>query len=471
MSLQIRLTIFFTALVGLVLFAFGWAVYGRSSAILLNQIDVRLESAVKDVGNLIRNPGPTDNLITYDSTILLQLYDHEKGLINQNDLPDHELQSVIIDEMGLESVLKDHEPAYNELRLGDYHYKALSVPILLDKTEVSELEGESYGVLQAATSLAPIDELRRDMLRSWGWIGLAVLVLAASFGYYSTREALRPLASVTQVASRITRSDDLSLRIPEEHAPRGEVGALIKAFNQTMARLEHLFNTQRRFLTDVSHELRTPLTVLQGNADLMRRLGEYDVSALENMSQEIARMTRMVEDLLLMVQAESGRLELELVPVELDTILLEIYQQSRVLAGRDKTIKIEKIEQLVVMADQDRIKQVLLNLISNAIKFTPEGGVVELNLYRVGGEARLSVRDNGLGIHPDELNRIFERFYRAEKSRAKFSNYDQKGFGLGLSIASLIMARHEGRIDVASVYGEGAEFTMCMPLYVGLRRR
>ena len=355
--------------------------------------------------------------------------------------------------------------------MGDYHYKALSVPILLDKTEVSELEGESYGVLQAATSLAPIDELRRDMLRSWGWIGLAVLVLAASFGYYSTREALRPLASVTQVASRITRSDDLSLRIPEEHAPRGEVGALIKAFNQTMARLEHLFNTQRRFLTDVSHELRTPLTVLQGNADLMRRLGEYDVSALENMSQEIARMTRMVEDLLLMVQAESGRLELELVPVELDTILLEIYQQSRVLAGRDKTIKIEKIEQLVVMADQDRIKQVLLNLISNAIKFTPEGGVVELNLYRVGGEARLSVRDNGLGIHPDELNRIFERFYRAEKSRAKFSNYDQKGFGLGLSIASLIMARHEGRIDVASVYGEGAEFTMCMPLYVGLRRR
>jgi signal transduction histidine kinase len=89
----------------------------------------------------------------------------------------------------------------------------------------------------------------------------------------------------------------------------------------------------------------------------------------------------------------------------------------------------------------------------------------------VGGEARLSVRDNGLGIHPDELNRIFERFYRAEKSRAKFSNYDQKGFGLGLSIASLIMDRHEGRIDVASVYGEGAEFTMCMPLYVGLRRR
>ena len=113
---------------------------------------------------------------------------------------------------------------------------------------------------------------------------------------------------------------------------------------------------------------------------------------------------------------------------------------------------------------------ILQNLLSNAIKFTPEGGTVELNLYRVGGEARLSVKDDGLGILPDEIDHIFERFYRAEKSRAKFSDYDQKGFGLGLSIASLIMARHEGRIDVASVYGEGAEFTMCMPLYVGLRR-
>ncbi len=453
MSLQIRLAMFYTALVGLVLLAFGWAVYARSTEILIDQIDVRLESAIKDAGNAMRSQDET--LITYDSSILLQLYDSNGELLNTTDTTEIQLTGNVIDPAGLDIVLQTREEYSSELVRNDLHYKTLSVPIMVDQA--------NEGVLQAGTSLRQVDELRADLLRSLVLIGLIMTTLAASFGYYTARSALIPLATVTQIASEITNSDDLSLRIPEDRTPPDEVGALILAFNETMNRLEHLFNSQRRFLADVSHELRTPLTVLQGNAGLMRRMKEYDPLALENMSKEIARLTRMVEDLLLMAQAESGRLELAMVPVELDTVMLEVYQEARVLSGEKKKIHLLEIDQVQVLGDKDRLKQVLLNLVSNAIKFTHPDGNIYLSMAKNELEVYISVRDDGIGIHPDDMAYIFERFYRAEKSRAKFIDYDQKGFGLGLSIAYWIMKRHSGRIEVESDYGHGATFRMCLP--------
>ena len=464
MSLQIRLAMFYTALVGVVLVAFGWAIYVRSSDILMQQINVRLESAVKDAGNALRVQSSSDALITYDANILVQLYDDNGNLINVTDSTTHRLYGKVIDQNGLDYVLETKQPFYNELVRENIHYKALSVPILIGKTDVYNLAQDTVGVLQAGTSLEPVDELRADLLRSLVLIGIVMTTLAASFGYYTARSALIPLATVTQIASEITRADDLSLRIPQGRTPPDEVGSLILAFNQTMERLEQLFNAQRRFLADVSHELRTPLTVLEGNASLMRKTGEFDIEGLDSMSKEIARLSRMVEDLLLMAQAESGRLELNMRPVELDTIMLEVYQQARILAGESKRVRISDIDQVVVIGDRDRLKQVLLNLVSNSIKFTNQDGEINISLKIVDNEARLAVGDNGLGIHPDDLKHIFERFYRAEKSRVRVIDYDQKGFGLGLSIAYLIMLRHGGRIEVESEYGKGAVFTICMPV-------
>jgi signal transduction histidine kinase len=455
MSLQIRLALFYTALVGVVLFAFGWAVYNRSTEILMQQIDVRLESAIMDAGNALRTQSSRDILITYDSSIMLQLYDSNGELLNTTEATMEQLSGRLIDPSGFEIVLETRTEYYNELVRENFHYKALSVPVMADEFNI--------GILQAGTSLAPVDQLRADLLRSLVLYGLLITTVAASFGYYTARSALIPLATVTQIASEITRADDLSLRIPQERTPPDEVGELILAFNQTMERLEHLFNAQRRFLADVSHELRTPLTVLQGNASLMRRMGEFDLEALDNMRKEIARLTRMVEDLLLMAQAESGRLELDMNPVELDTVLLEVYQHARILAGDKKQLRIEEIDQVHVIGDRDRLKQVILNLVSNAIKFTRPDGQIDFSLKIVDNEARLAIRDDGDGIHQKDLSHIFERFYRAEKSRAKLIDYDQKGFGLGLSIAYWIMLRHKGRIEVESEYGNGATFTICIP--------
>lgn len=455
MSLQIRLAMFYTALVGVVLFAFGWAVYNRSTEILIQQIDHRLQSAIKDVSNTLRSEIYQDVLITYDSSILLQLYDTNGELLRTTESTLETLSGKGIDPAGFDITLETRDLYYNELFQDDLHYKALSVMVMADESTI--------GVLQAGTSLEPVDQLRADLLRSLVLIGLLITTVAASFGYYTAHSALIPLATVTQIASEITRADDLSLRIPQERTPPDEVGQLIQAFNETMERLEHLFIAQRRFLADVSHELRTPLTVLQGNAGLMRRMSEFDPVALDSMSKEIARLTRMVEDLLLMAQAESGRLELERAPVELDTILLEVYQQARILAGDQKRISIEEIDQVQVIGDRDRLKQVLLNLVSNAIKFTRPDGKIDLSLKINADEAWLAIRDDGQGIHPKDLEHIFERFYRAETSRSKLIDYDQKGFGLGLSIAYWIMLRHDGRIEVESEYGHGATFTLCLP--------
>ncbi len=455
MSLQIRLAMFYAVLVGTALFVFGLAVYNRSTEFLMQQIDVRLESAIKDAGTALRTQDSSE-LITYDASILLQLYDMNGELINATDTTESVLQGYVIDPEGFNIVVETRERYFSDLVLGNLHYKALSVPVIVDEINT--------GVLQAGTSLAAVDKLRADLLRSLVVIGLIITGVAAAFGYYTAWSALVPLAIVTQFAAKITRSDDLSLRIPSGRTPPDEIGELIYAFNETMARLENLFNTQRRFLADVSHELRTPLTVLQGNAGLMRKMKTMDTEALDNMSQEIARLTRMVEDLLLMAQAESGRLEMDLSPVEMDTLLLEVYQQVRVLAGTKKNITIADIDQLNVMGDRDRLKQVMLNLISNAIKFTEDDGQIILNLRQVDDEVILSVNDDGQGIHPDEIKLIFDRFYRAEKSRSKLIDYDQKGFGLGLAIAHLIMVRHNGRIEVKSELGVGSTFSMCLPV-------
>jgi signal transduction histidine kinase len=288
------------------------------------------------------------------------------------------------------------------------------------------------------------------------------LGVAAVAGWVSTGQALAPLQRVTDTALQITRADDLSRRIPYQGSADDEAGKLIRAFNQTLSRLENLFNTQRRFIADVGHELRTPLTVIKGNVDLMRRIGCSDEESLVGIENEVDRLTRLVGDLLLLAQAESGKLPLDSRTVELDTLLLEALQQMQVLAGERLTLRLGEIDQVLVCGDQDRLKQVIVNLVGNAIKYTPQGGEVLVGLSKTESQAKLVVSDTGPGIPAEDLPHVFERFYRGEKSRTR--SKDGKGFGLGLSIAYWIVRNHEGRIEVDSKEGQGTTFCVWLPL-------
>jgi len=318
------------------------------------------------------------------------------------------------------------------------------------------------GVLQVGINLVLVDITQRTLAFALVILLLLAMGITGLAAWLVTGKALAPLAMVTRVATQITRADDLSRRIPLAGSSGDEVGQLIRAFNETLERLEDLFTRQRRFLADVSHELRTPLTVIKGNVGLIRKLGEADEESLNGIEQEVDRLTRMVGDLLLLAQAESGRLPLALAPVEIDTVLLEVFQQMRVLAGEKVQIRMTEIDQVQVIGDRDRLKQVLLNLVGNAVQYTPTGGTVSLALRKTGAQVQIIINDTGHGIPASDLPHIFERFFRGEKSRKRSST--SSGFGLGLSIAFWIVKAHGGTIEVTSKEGKGTTFCVWLPL-------
>ena len=220
---------------------------------------------------------------------------------------------------------------------------------------------------------------------------------------------------------------------------------------------ENLFNSQRRFIADVGHELRTPLTVIKGNVGLMRKLECGDEESLASIDTEVDRLNRMVGDLLLLARAESGKLPLNRENVELDTLLLEVLQQTKVLAANRLDLRLDEIDLVLVCGDRDRLKQVLLNLIGNAIKYTHQGGEVVASLGKVGDQARVTISDNGPGIPTEDLPHIFDHFYRVEEHKG------MEGSGLGLAMVKSIVKAHDGTISVHSQVDKGSVFTITLP--------
>jgi signal transduction histidine kinase len=439
---------------GGVLLLFGVTVYGLVSTMLVGQIDNALDHTYNAMitGAEVNSRGSLDILtlpsLDLTDNIFYQVWSRS-GTLSASNLS---TVAVPLDPVGVQAA----RPLYRSSYVNQAHIRVLSVPL--------QVNGREIAVLQIGSSLALIDTTQQTMLIVLAATALVSMVLAGLGAWLTTGRTLAPLETVTQVATHITRADDLSRRIPFSGKPSDEVGQLIVAFNETMSRLETLFTAQRRFLADVSHELRTPLTVIKGNVGLLRRIGTTDEESLESIEAEVDRLTRLVGDLLLLAQAESGKMPLDMRPVELDTVLLEVFQQMRILAGDRLQIKLTDIDQVQVVGDRDRIKQVLLNLVGNAIKYTPAGGQVLLSLAKSNEQARLLIKDTGPGIPAPDLPHIFERFYRAEKSRTR--TREGSGFGLGLSIAYWIVRNHNGRIEVDSKEGSGTTFCVWLPLVV-----
>jgi heavy metal sensor kinase len=449
-TLRARLTLWYTAVLTLVLLAFGVAVYALLSLSLIREIDATLNVAADDIRLAFRREVTGIRLppmaLDLTANVYVQIWDTSGALVVQN---------VSVPETPFDpDRLARGEAAYSDTRFEDVHLRVLTYPL------VAQPEGTVVGAMQLASPLTTVDEAQHTLVIVLLGGGLVAVLLAALVGWTTASAALRPLERVTETALQITRADDLSRRIPLSGPPQGEVGRLIIAFNETLERLESLFETQRRFLADVSHELRTPLTTILGNLDLMRKMGQLDAESLEAISSETQRMKRLVQDILVLTQAESGRLPLARSVVELDTLVLEVFQLAKVLAQERVEVHLGQEDQARVMGDRDRLKQVLLNLVSNAIEYTPQGGRVMLGLACVGDWARATVSDTGPGIPQDELPHIFERFYRVDRSRKRTG---AGGAGLGLSIAYWITRSHDGRLEVASEVGKGTTFSVWLP--------
>ena len=450
MSLRLRLNLLYITLLGGAILLFGALVYWLVSLVLIQQVDSGLVTSSNQLIGMLRvntlnqfDPRSISNFQNTDN-LLFQVWGNDRKL--QIARP-ASLQSPL-DEVGRQS----GQVTYRNSTVSNVHLRVLSIPL--------ETERGPAGVLQMAVNLQLLDIVQTTLATILIVLAMAAMLLSGLAAWVMTGRALAPLSGVTQVATQITHADDLSRRIPLPNRSDDEVSELIEAFNATLERLEQLFNMQRRFLADVSHELRTPLTVIKGNVGLVRKLGP-DEESLSSIENEVDRLTRMVGDLLLLAQAEAGAVPFDMSVIELDSILFEVFQQMHVLASERVKLNLTGIDQIQVNGDRDRLKQVMLNLVGNAIQYTPGGGQVNISLERVENRACFKVSDNGPGIPDQDLPHIFERFYRGEKSRTRNKT---GGFGLGLSIAYWIVRSHGGTIDVESQEGKGTTFITWLPI-------
>ncbi len=451
MSLRLRLTLLYSSLLGVILLIFGTLVYSLVSINLMRQVDASLQTASRELISSLR-VDPNGNFalssvpsVAEGENFFFQVWDSNNEL--QISKPASLLIPLDSNSLPVTSVI--------------YHTTVINgVPLRVINVPIRSILGPNAS-LQVAVNMTLMDLTRSSLSFILITLTFVTMLLTGLASWFVTGRALAPLADVTEVATQITQADDLSRRIPLKGDPEDEIGHVIRAFNDTLTRLEKLFGSQQRFVADVSHELRTPLTVIKGNVSLMRKLRKVDLESLTSIDQEVDRLTRLVGDLLLLAQAESRRLPLDMKPLQLDKLLLEVFHQMRTLAGNRMQVHIHEIDQVEVFGDRDRLKQVLLNLGGNAIQYTPSGGEVNLSLQKTESSALISFSDNGPGIKPEDLPHIFERFYRSDTSRKRGK---EDSFGLGLSIAFWIVRNHGGSIQVESRVGSGSKFTVTLPL-------
>jgi two-component system, OmpR family, sensor kinase len=330
-----------------------------------------------------------------------------------------------------------------------------------------------YGALAASRSLVyenrnyavllvePLDAVARDLAALREAFALAIplmLALAGVGGYLLTRRGLAPLGSIVEQTRKIT-SENLDTRLQIGHAAE-ELTTLAASFNELLSRLDQSFESMRRFVQDASHELRTPLAVIRGEADVAlsqeRGAGEYRDS-LAIIQEESRRLSRLVDDLLNLARADAGHVQLQLEILYLNDLLADCCRSVQPLAAaRQIELHCSSGEDVAFRGDEELLRRMVINLLDNAIRYTPPGGKVTASLEAQGPDVRIRVTDTGVGIAPEATARVFERFYRADKARSR----QQGGFGLGLSIVKWIAESHRGAVELVSHPGTGSTFTV-----------
>jgi heavy metal sensor kinase len=288
------------------------------------------------------------------------------------------------------------------------------------------------------------------------------LLVASAGGLFLAGRALDPIDRITRAAAAIG-ADDLSSRL-NLRGSHDEVGRLAATFDRMLERLDQAFRRQRQFTADASHELRTPLTMLASQIDVAlkrnRTLAEYK-DLLRSMREDTARMSQLVSELLTLARADAGQQLLTREELDLGDLVRSVVPTMEAIATEHGVQLTEQVQPgITISGDQMRLTQLLINLIDNAVRYTPSGGRVAASVERDGAVASLRVADTGVGIDADHLPHVFERFYRADPARARAEG----GAGLGLAIAHWIATAHGGEISVQSEVGRGTTFTLRLPI-------
>jgi signal transduction histidine kinase len=294
------------------------------------------------------------------------------------------------------------------------------------------------------------------------WVGVPAVALSLGGGWWLTRRALAPVAALTQAAERINERN-LSEQLPRT-GNGDELDRLTEVLNAMTARLNDSFTRIREFTLHASHELKTPLTVLSGETEMALRdesLTPAEQERCASLLDELRRLARIVDGLTLLAKADAGQIALTLEPVRLDELVRDNFADAQILAEpQGVRVELAACEEITVRGDRHRLRQLLLNLADNAIKYNQPQGRVTLALRRVDANAEFTIANTGAGIPPDMLPRVFDRFFRGDASHHRGVD----GCGLGLSIARWIATAHGGNLQLASTPGQQTSATLCLPL-------
>jgi heavy metal sensor kinase len=456
-----RLTIWYSAILALVLVVFACGVY----MYFKNSLQANIDAKIRSIGDVLsssmtetHNPSVFMNFERYLENVLgkkpkgkfIQIMDRS-GKIGAK-MSDIETEAPPASFTTLEKALAG-EVVYETVERSKPRLRIVTIPIFEQKKTMS--------IVQVATSLEDFDETMYRLLIILV-IGIPTsLSVTVVVGYFMAKKALKPVDKIRRAAVKIS-SRNLDERI-DIGARRDELGRLSQTFNEMIGRLQNAFQRVNQFSSDVSHELKTPLTILKGETEVAlrkERESEQYRMLLSSHLEEIDRMTKIIDDLLLLSKADAKEVVLNVDDIHLKDLIVDVCMDMKFFADKKGVgLIVNDLDDVKLKGDELKLRRMLLNVIENGIKYTPEGGSVAVKSFMNNGSVQIDVQDTGIGIPPEELQYVFDRFYRGDKSRKR-----ETGSGLGLSISKWIAEAHRGTIEVAGRHQRGSLFSITLPV-------
>jgi two-component system heavy metal sensor histidine kinase CusS len=458
LTIRWRLTLWYGTVLSVILAGFSGAVYLLMQRHLLTLTDAALSEELDELADEVMRVESRSSL---PGVLKTRFPGHEGYELQvRTNAGEPLFRSAGIESTGLPNPVAHGKsvdlPAYESITLDG------SRPVRLASREVSGPSGTF--LIQAGVTLVPNVRALRELVTVFLTLGPMALACAVGGGYWLARKALSPVDRMAATAAEITATR-LDRRLAEPEA-LDELGHLARTFNSMISRLQRSFEEVRRFTADAAHELRTPLAVMRTEAEVAlrsQRSPDRDARVLENLLEEIERLSRLVSQLLFLCREDTG-IGIGISnfhPVRLDNLVREVVEHMEV-AAREKGLDLQATlpTRCEIKGDPDRLRQVLFNLLDNAIKYTPTGGRVTVEAQPAPGQIRIIVTDTGIGIPGEHLPHVFERFYRVDSARSR----ETDGNGLGLAICYSIVESHSGRLAIESEPGIGTCVKLILPL-------